>query len=181
MLVHLSSFGSMPSSLLVIGIFRIARLRKMPARSAGAWFPFERGVGHAGDGGWGYNTHPGASLYIFPIPFEGTDSGNRIGRRTVMPMCSGALWQKFGATKTMVVTLEACERPVTATQSGLLTGNGHRHTKWPVGSKSVRIRPGARVTQADSGTLAAFVDTTMCLHRKRKRHWQFLCAGKGER
>ena len=55
----------------------------------------------------GYNTHPGASLCIFPIPFEGTDPRNRIGRRTVMPMCSGASWQKFGATKTVEETLAA--------------------------------------------------------------------------
>ena len=45
MLVYLSSFGSMPSSLLVIGIFRTARLRKIPVRSAGAWFPLVVAMG----------------------------------------------------------------------------------------------------------------------------------------
>ena len=85
------------------------------------------GVGHAGDGGWGYNTHPGASLCIIPIPFEGTDPRNWIGRRTVMPMCSGASWQKFGATKTEEETLAAKSVGSRPAEAGFGQHDDHRH------------------------------------------------------
>lgn len=65
-------------------------------------------------------------------------------------MRSVSFWSKFGITKTKGWTLEACGRTATATQSGLLAGNGHRHTKWPVGSRLVRFQPGARDTQSEA-------------------------------
>ena len=81
-----------------------------------------------GDGAWGYNTHPGASLCIIPIPFEGTDPRNWIGRRTVMPMCSGASWQKFGAIKTVEETLAAKSVGSHPAEAGFGQHDDHRHT-----------------------------------------------------
>ena len=110
------------------------------------------GVGHAGDGGWGFNTRPGARLSIVPEPFKGTNVRNCVGKCVELSSRSDVLWQKFGTTRAVGRTLEACGRPATATQSGLLAGNEHRHTKWPVGYKSVRIRPGARETRVAAET-----------------------------
>ena len=50
-----------------------------------------QGVEHAGDGGAGFNTLPGARPSFFPEPFKGTDVRNCVGRRTATVRCGRSL------------------------------------------------------------------------------------------
>ena len=101
-------------------------------------------------------------MHFVSGPMKGTDPRNRIRRRAVMPMCSGASWQKFAVTESVVDTSEAESvdaRPAEA-------GSGRKRPP-PARTGSVGSRSSGDCEQQGLGGAPAAVASATCISRPK--------------